>query len=61
MGAKVTSLYCEPDGQFPNHHPDPTEEHNLVDLRRTVLSENADLGIAFDGDADRLGALDACI
>jgi len=58
MGADVEELYCEPDGDFPNHHPDPTVEANLVDLRRRVTESNADLGIAFDGDADRLGAID---
>ena len=58
LGCRVIPLYCEMDGSFPNHHPDPTVEENLKDLRRTVLREGADIGLAFDGDADRLGILD---
>jgi phosphomannomutase/phosphoglucomutase len=58
MGADVEELFCEPDGHFPNHHPDPTVEANLVILRQRVLASGADLGIAFDGDADRIGAID---
>jgi len=58
LGCRVTELYCRPDGDFPNHHPDPTVVENLADLRRMVVSEGADLGIAFDGDADRLGVVD---
>lgn len=54
----VIELYCVMDGNFPNHHPDPTVEENLVCLIDKVKSENADIGIAFDGDADRLGAVD---
>src|SRR3546814_3768286 len=50
-------LFTEVDGEFPNHHPDPTEEKNLVDLRRVVLEQKPDLGIAFDGDGDRIGAI----
>src|SRR5262249_15227946 len=46
------------DGSFPNHHPDPTEEKNLLDLRAEMKKQNAHLGIAFDGDGDRIGALD---
>jgi phosphomannomutase len=53
-----TLLFAEVDGTFPNHHPDPTEPHNLVDLQKTVKEKQADLGIAFDGDADRIGAVD---
>lgn len=57
-GAEVIPLFCESDGTFPNHHPDPTVDENLADLIALVRSEQADLGIAFDGDADRLGAVD---
>lgn len=58
LGAKVTGLYCESDGTFPNHHPDPTVVANLQDLIAAVRREKADLGIAFDGDADRIGVVD---
>jgi phosphomannomutase/phosphoglucomutase len=58
IGARVVPLYCESDGTFPNHHPDPTVDENLKDLIDKVKEENADLGIAFDGDADRIGAVD---
>jgi phosphomannomutase len=51
-------LFGEIDGHFPNHHPDPTEPHNLITLQDTVLAEGADLGIAFDGDGDRIGVVD---
>ncbi|QSX79020.1 phosphomannomutase/phosphoglucomutase [Agrilutibacter solisilvae] len=57
IGAEVTPLYCEIDGTFPNHHPDPSEPHNLEDLIRMVERLDADLGIAFDGDGDRLGVV----
>ncbi|PKN20727.1 MAG: phosphomannomutase [Deltaproteobacteria bacterium HGW-Deltaproteobacteria-6] len=57
MGCDVTCLYCDPDGRFPNHFPDPTVEDNLRDLIRLVDREQADLGIAFDGDADRIGVI----
>ena len=57
IGAEVTPLYCEIDGTFPNHHPDPSEAHNLVDLIQMVQRLDADLGIAFDGDGDRLGVV----
>ncbi|MDR3425390.1 MAG: phosphomannomutase/phosphoglucomutase [Alphaproteobacteria bacterium] len=53
-----TLLFDAIDGTFPNHHPDPTEPHNLVDLQKAVAEKKADLGIAFDGDADRIGAVD---
>lgn len=56
-GAEVIELYCEPDGDFPNHHPDPTIEKNLTDLMQRVQEEGADLGIGLDGDGDRLGAV----
>ena len=57
IGAEVIPLFCEIDGTFPNHHPDPSEPHNLVDLIGTVQRFDADLGIAFDGDGDRLGVV----
>ena len=52
-------LFTEVDGNFPNHHPDPTEEKNLADLKRAVADHHCDFGVAFDGDADRLGAIDS--
>ena len=55
LGCDVLPLYCDVDGRFPNHHPDPTIEANLEDLKREVADCGADLGLAFDGDADRLG------
>lgn len=58
-GFDVTGLYLEPDGTFPNHEADPTVEANLEDLRRAVKDSGADLGIGYDGDADRLGVIDA--
>ena len=58
LGCKVTGLYCELDGRFPNHHPDPTVVKNLEDLIRTVKQTGADVGIGYDGDADRIGAID---
>lgn len=57
IGAKVIPLYCEIDGTFPNHHPDPSEPHNLDDLVKMVQRFDADIGVAFDGDADRLGVV----
>ena len=58
LGAEVVPLYCESDGTFPNHHPDPTVDEYLVDLIDTVRREGAEVGIGFDGDADRIGAVD---
>ncbi len=58
MGAEVISLYCELDGRFPNHHPDPTVPKNLKTLVETVKKEKADFGIGYDGDSDRIGAVD---
>jgi len=57
IGCEVVPLYCDPDGRFPNHHPDPTIHKNLVDLIKTVKETKADLGIGFDGDGDRIGAV----
>jgi phosphomannomutase/phosphoglucomutase len=57
-GCEVTPLYCESDGRFPHHHPDPVKTANLAELRRTVQQQGADLGIAYDGDADRIGVVD---
>jgi phosphomannomutase/phosphoglucomutase len=58
LGCEVIPLYCDPDGHFPNHHPDPTIPKYLVDLKKRVLEEEAHVGVAFDGDADRIGVLD---
>jgi phosphomannomutase/phosphoglucomutase len=58
MGCDVVELFSEPDGRFPNHHPDPTIPKNLAVLIDTVRSRKADVGIAFDGDSDRIGAID---
>ncbi|MDB4953156.1 MAG: Phosphomannomutase [Myxococcales bacterium] len=58
LGFDVVPLYCDLDGRFPNHHPDPTQLDNLRDLIATVGAENAELGIALDGDADRIGVVD---
>ena len=57
IGADVVELYCDVDGTFPNHHPDPAEPENLQDLINRVKSEEADIGLAFDGDGDRLGVI----
>jgi phosphomannomutase / phosphoglucomutase len=59
LGFDVTPLYIEPDGRFPNHHPDPTVEANVADLKAKVAEVGAEVGIALDGDADRLGVVDA--
>lgn len=58
LGVEVIELFCEPDGTFPNHHPDPTEPKNLKDLISKVKKNGADLGIGWDGDADRIGVVD---
>jgi phosphomannomutase/phosphoglucomutase len=57
LGCEVIELYCELDGRFPHHHPDPSKSANLVDLQKAVLTHQADVGLAFDGDADRLGVV----
>lgn len=57
-GCEVIPLYCESDGSFPNHHPDPVKTANLVQLKKAVLKNKADLGVAYDGDADRIGVVD---
>jgi len=58
IGCEVTPLFEEPDGTFPNHHPDPTKREYLQDLIETVRREKADVGLGFDGDADRIGVID---
>ncbi len=58
MGCDVIELFSEPDGSFPNHHPDPTIPENLTALREAVRAHKADAGIAFDGDSDRIGVVD---
>lgn len=58
MGVEVEKLFCEPDGHFPNHHPDPTIPENLETLIKRVSESSADLGLAFDGDGDRIGVVD---
>ena len=57
LGCEVIELYSEVDGDFPNHHPDPSKPENLADLIRTVKTTDAELGLAFDGDGDRLGVV----
>jgi phosphomannomutase / phosphoglucomutase len=57
LGCKVIELFCEVDGTFPNHHPDPAHPENLQDLIRTLRETDAELGLAFDGDGDRLGVV----
>jgi phosphomannomutase/phosphoglucomutase len=59
IGCEVQPLYCDVDGNFPNHHPDPSDPKNLRDLILSVKQMNADLGVAFDGDGDRLGVVTA--
>ncbi|NTV94044.1 MAG: phosphomannomutase/phosphoglucomutase [Thiobacillus sp.] len=57
MGCQVEEMYCEVDGHFPNHHPDPSEPHNLADLIARLQAGDAEIGLAFDGDGDRLGVV----
>ncbi len=59
LGCEVIELFCEIDGNFPNHHPDPGKPENLVALIRAVTDQGADVGLAFDGDGDRLGVVDS--
>ncbi len=58
LGCETMCLYCDSDPSFPNHHPDPVKRKNLTDLIGLVLEQGADLGVAFDGDADRIGVVD---
>lgn len=58
LGCSLSELYCEVDGNFPNHHPDPSDPRNLMELQHHIKQEKADLGYAFDGDGDRLGIVD---
>jgi len=57
LGCEVTELFCEVDGTFPNHHPDPAHPENLQDLIRALRETDAEIGLAFDGDGDRLGVV----
>lgn len=59
LGCQVVELYSNPDGRFPHHHPNPSDEKTLTDIKKAVIEENADFGIAFDGDADRIGIIDS--
>ncbi len=59
LGCEVIGLYCKVDGNFPNHHPDPGKPENLAELIELVKTEKADIGLAFDGDGDRLGVIDS--
>lgn len=58
LGCDVTEMFCDPDGNFPNHHPDPTVEKNNIQLAQKVIETKAELGIGLDGDADRIGVVD---
>ena len=58
LGCEVTELFCEVDGNFPNHHPDPSKPENLEDIKKVIAAEKLDLGLAFDGDGDRVGIID---
>ena len=58
LGCEVIELHCESDGSFPNHLPDPEDPENVVDVQQKVVETGADLGLAWDGDADRVGLID---
>jgi phosphomannomutase/phosphoglucomutase len=58
LGCTVTELYCDVDGTFPNHHPDPSKPENLDDIKKAIADNSLDLGLAFDGDGDRVGIID---
>jgi phosphomannomutase/phosphoglucomutase len=57
LGCEVEELYCDVDGTFPNHHPDPSKPENLEDIKKALIGSDADIGLAFDGDGDRLGVI----
>lgn len=59
LGCEVIELYSNPNGNFPNHHPNPSDEKTLTDIKKSVIENKADLGIAFDGDSDRIGVIDS--
>lgn len=59
LGCEVIELYSNPNGNFPHHHPNPSDEKTLTDIKKAVIEEKADFGIAFDGDADRIGVIDS--
>ena len=59
LGCDVVELYSTPDGRFPHHHPNPSDEKTLNDIKKAVVAEKADVGIAFDGDSDRIGVIDS--
>jgi len=58
LGCEVTELFCDVDGNFPNHHPDPSKPENLLDIKKAIAEHSLDLGLAFDGDGDRVGVID---
>ena len=58
LGCDITALFCDVDGNFPNHHPDPSKPENLVDIKQAIVDHSLDLGLAFDGDGDRVGIID---
>ena len=59
LGCEVVELYSMPDGRFPHHHPNPSDEKTLADIKKAVVANKADIGIAFDGDSDRIGVIDS--